>query len=363
MAEREAYEQATGDRAEDARLGVLVGGSRYLRASDQQVTFSIDLVDLDRDQFQSIPVDFLAHGLSTHPQHPHIGALFEKRGPSACVVDLAAAKLLQPIQATSGRAFYGHGAFSPDGALLYAVEIRTDTHEGLITIRDAATLRPRDELPTYGDNPHDCVLLEDRKTLAITNGGGDLLSKRDPSVTFVDIATRKLIERIILPDPKINAGHVAVTKRGDFALVSAPRDGLPELTSLGGITLRTARRKPERMKSPPAITSRLWGECLSVAIHEPSQVVAATCPYGNLLTFWHLERKKLLKSHDLESVRGVTLSLDQRFFIVTYGQGGRLLIATDSLEIVPGSERTTGRFTGSHVYTWRRGGPPPGATS
>ncbi|AKT44038.1 DUF1513 domain-containing protein [Chondromyces crocatus] len=335
------------------RLGVLVGGSSYIHARDQRVSFAVDLLDLDRNELRTIPVDFLAHGFTTHPTRPRLAALFEKRGPSACLVDLAEARLLQPLLATTGRAFYGHGAFSPDGTQLYAVEIRTDTHAGLITIRDTTTLRVLEELPTYGDNPHDCVLLDDEKTLVVTNGGGDLQSKRDPSVTFIDLTSRKLLERIILPDPKINAGHIAVTSRGDFALVSAPRDGLDEKTALGGLSLRSQKRRPERMKAPSAIVSRMVGESLSVAIHEPSRVVAATSPHGGLLTFWHLDRKKLLKSFDLESVRGVTLSLDQSTFIVTHGRGSRLFITTDTLELVAGSETTTGRFTGSHVYTWR----------
>lgn len=341
---------------EGHRLGVLVGGSKYLDPRSGKDVFHIDLLDLDDGGLRSVAVDFLAHGMTTLPGRPEIAAFFEKRGPDACVVDLARARLLRPIVAGSGRAFYGHGIFAPDGGALYSVEIRKDTHEGVLTIRDPRTFDPKGELPTFGLNPHDCVLCDDQRTLAITNGGGALGAPEKeaaPSVAFVDLSTRRLVEKVVFGDPKINAGHVALAKNGDLAVVSAPRDGLPEATSLGGLTLRVARRKAERVREPRSVTSRMLGESLSVTIHDASRTVAATHPLGNLVTFWDLDRGKLRAAVDLPGPRGVTLTADGARFVVSYGQDGSIAqFDAATLAPAPGGREALRSFSGSHVFTW-----------
>lgn len=337
-----------------AERGVVVGGSKLRDTRTGEDVFTIDLYDLDRSAFGEIVVDFLAHGMTTLPGKPHIAALFEKRGPSACIVDLARRKLLQPLVAGTGRLFYGHGAYSADGLLLYSVEIKTDTHEGVLTARDAKTLEPKHEIPTFGDNPHDCVLLADGKTLAITNGGGALGTRRDPSVTFVDLPTMKLVEKHTFSDPKVNAGHIAIAQNGDFAVVSAPRDGLDPATSRGALHLRTGRQKIERVKKPESVTSRMLSESLSVAIHEPTRVVAATNPYSDFVSFWNLDTKKHLRSYDWVSTRGVAVTLDERYFVLSQGKEGSLLfVDPHTLEIVEGGLKDSRRFSGSHIHMWR----------
>lgn len=334
--------------------GVIVGGSKLRDARTGKDVFTIDLYDLDRSHFSEIIVDFLAHGMTTMPGKPHIAALFEKRGPSACVVDLVRRKVIQPLEAGPGRMFYGHGAYSPDGALVYSVEIKTDTHEGVLTARDTRTFEPKFEIPTFGDNPHDCVLLDDQKTLAITNGGGPLGTRKDPSVTFLDLGAMKLVEKHTFSDPKVNAGHIAIAQNGDFAVVSAPRDGLDPASSPGALHLRKGRRKIERVKQPERITARMLSESLSVAIHEPTRVVAVTNPYSDFVSFWNLDTNKHLKSYDWVSTRGVAVTLDERYFVFSQGKEGSLVfVDPTTLELVEGGFKESRRFSGSHIHTWR----------
>ena len=77
--------------------------------------------------------------------------------------------------------------------------------------------------PTYGMAPHDCHLVEGGRTLVITNGGGPVDSPFLPSVTFVDVASRALLEKHEVLDRNRNMGHVALTDNREFAVVSAPR--------------------------------------------------------------------------------------------------------------------------------------------
>lgn len=336
-------------------LGVLIGGSRYVRASTGAPFFTLDLLDLERLKTRAVTLDFLAHGFSTMPGRPTVAAVFEKRGPNAAVVELLEGNV-RAIAAGPKRAFYGHGLFSPDAKLLYGVEIDTETHEGVLSVRDAETWAVVGEIATGGKNPHDALLLDDQTTLVVTNGGGAHGSDALASVAFIDLPSRTVVERVLVGDDALNAGHVAVGKDRSIAVVSAPRDGLDGETSLGGLSLRRAGTSGvlQRMSEPKATTARMIGESLSVAIHEGTGMVAATHPYGHLLTLWSLSESKLLRVFEMKSARGVTLTLDGRYFVVSHGLGGSLaMIDPLTLDYVEGETIEIGRFTGSHVYAWQ----------
>lgn len=342
--------------AQGQSLGVIVGGTSYVDARTGKLHGTLDLMDLDRNELARIPLDFLAHGFTVHPQKPHLAAVFEKRGPGAALVDLSACKLLGYIRTRHQREFYGHGLWSSDGRIVYAVETALDTHAGLMVVRDANGFAELDTFPTYGENPHDCLFVDGGKTLVVTNGGGDLGSSHVPSVTYVDVASRRLLEKVVFSDPKINAGHAVIARDGSLAVCSAPRDGLPQDTSLGGVTIKPRKGKAERMRKPRPVVERMLGESLSLALHEKSGGLAVTNPAGGIVTLWDMRTGRLLRSVDVEAPRGVTLTLDERWFVLASGKLSRLtLVSTKTLEPIQGAPEYEARcFSGSHIYNWKR---------
>jgi len=83
-------------------------------------------------------------------------------------------------------------------------------------------------------------------------------------------------------------------------------------------------------------------------------VVVATSPAGRMVTFWDLHTMRLLKTWEVDSPRGVTLSADGSCFVVSCGMtGGLRLVSTDTLEVLPRDDYGTARLSGSHVYRWR----------
>jgi hypothetical protein len=336
-----------------ARLGTLIGGTRYGDPATQSVRHCLDLLDLDAGatEPERIQLDFLAHGFAPHPTRSE-AALLEKRGPGGAYVDLARKEVIRPIAPMEGHHFYGHGAFSRDASALFAVESDLGSKDGAISVRDPESFAVIDTFPTFGKLPHDCVLIEEGRTLAITNGGGRIDTDEMPCVSFVDVASRKLLERFPVSDPRINTGHVAVSRDRAFVVVSAPRDGLPE-TALGGVSLRSKGGALRYVTQPAAATSRMIGESLSVAIHEKTRTALATHPFGGLITFWNLDTGALFGAFDLPNARGVTLTLDQRYFVVSFGATASLLFfETQPLKPVLDRERGARMFGGSHVYTW-----------
>jgi hypothetical protein len=177
-------------------------------------------------------------------------------------------------------------------------------------------------VPTFGQAPHDCQLLDDGKTMVIANGGGGIDGGALPSVTFVDLASRALLDCVLLDSPRFNAGHVVVTPGGHLALVSAPRDGLPGKTDEpGALSLRPRGGSLTTITRPPAIVDRMRGETLSVVVNEEDGLVLATHPLGDCVSIWRLEDASFLGTIELAGPRGIVMSLDRAWYLVSHLAG------------------------------------------
>lgn len=339
------------------RLGTVLGAGRVEIGLEERNVFCIfDLDDPEAGQ-RVIPLDFFGHGVATDPLDANRVILFEKKGKGACELDLASGSVTRPIATHADRDFYGHGAFSPDGSLLYATEsVISDQYSGAIVVRDGRTLQELGVFPSFGARPHDCVLRDDGKTLVVTNGGGRRPTDGEPCVTYVDVPSQRLIEKVLIPSPEFNAGHLALTSRGDLAVVSASAGGVGR-DGLGAASFRPAGepgRALEIMEEPVEITGRMRGEALSVAIHEPTGVVGITSPFSSLVTFWDLKRSRFLKSLDLAHPRGVGMSLDKSRFVVSYGRSSSLVeVSAETLEPIGGSRQSGLNMVSSHIVIHR----------
>ena len=336
--------------------GRLLGGGRYRASANEGDTrYVLAVIEGSATDPTLIPLPFLPHGIAVSPTDPERIAVFEKIGPGACEIDLSEQRMLHPVETRKDRFFYGHGAYSPDAGLLYATETYLASQRGVIAVRDATDRTLLGEFPTYGSNPHDCQLIEGGSLLLITNGGSTQGDLQAPSVTYVDVNTEQLIERVPLDNHQLNAGHIARSRNGAIAVVSAPRPGLTE-DDLGGVSLRDAGADTLiSMREPAAVVARMRGEALSVAIHEPEQIVAVTHPNGNMVTFWSIRDNRLLRALDFERPRGVTLSTDASRFILSFGKDASVIgIDVETLKPIPESRQRATYITGSHLYNWDR---------
>lgn len=337
------------------QLGVLVGATRFVAEEGAQERFSLDLLDLDAGDAVPIriPLTFPGHGLAMRPGRTHEAVVLEKRGRGGCAVDLVAQRVVRSIEPMPGHAFYGHCAYAWTGDEIFIAETELGSMDGAVSIRDSVRFAVLGTIPTYGVAPHDCHLIERGRTLVVTNGGGPAGSPDLPSVTFIDVKTRALLEKHEFQGGAWKPGHVAVSAGREFASVSAPRDGLPAKGSLGGVALRTRASRPMAMDAPGTVTSRLVGESLSVAIHPAARLAVATHPEADLVTFWSLDAGALATTLELPQPRGVTITLDGKFFVVSYGSDARVVfIEARHLCAVTGHRLGTGIFGGAHLYIW-----------
>lgn len=117
-----------------------------------------------------------------------------------------------------GRAFNGHVIASADGKRLYTTETDLETAEGLIGVRDAASLEKVDEWRTHGMDPHE-LLLDADGSLLVANGGiptlpetGRLkveLHRMDASLVRLDTRNGQLRGQWRVADRRLSLRHMA----------------------------------------------------------------------------------------------------------------------------------------------------------
>lgn len=116
------------------------------------------------------------------------------------------------------RALNGHVIASTDGKRLFTTETDLQTGQGLIGVRDAATLHKLAEWPTQGMDPHELLLDRDGH-LMVANGGiptqpetGRLklhLDRMDSSLARLDSQHGTLLGQWRLPDSRLSLRHMA----------------------------------------------------------------------------------------------------------------------------------------------------------
>ena len=118
-----------------------------------------------------IPLPARGHAAAAHPTRAEAVAIARRPGTFAKVIDCGSGAVLKTLAAPKGRHFYGHGAFSADGHLLFTTENQFATGEGRIGVWDRSLgYRRIDEFPSSGIGPHEILRLSS-VNLAVANGG------------------------------------------------------------------------------------------------------------------------------------------------------------------------------------------------
>lgn len=359
---RSEDETPATDEAAKLVYGAMLCGGRQINpeTNEQRFVFtqlSIDQTIKDKGAKQKLITDigFLAHGVIKNPFADHKVLVFEKKGAGGAEIDLKDNKLATRIKPSKGCAFYGHGAYSVDGKTVYATEYDEETYVGKMTVRDAKDFSVIGEFPTHGEWPHDCQFIDEGKTVAITNGGGNIEGGAIPNVSYVEVATGTLIEKIEFKSELINAGHLIISPNGDLAVAHAMREGLDTREAFGGLSIRPHEGGFKTMFTPASVTGAMKGETLSLCMFPDKKLVAATNPYGSptgIITFWNYETQKYETHLELEQPRGVALTLDESYWVITFGKDnpGAVLVSTETNKLESKPIMFAAASQGSHVY-------------
>lgn len=325
----------------------IIGGSRYLdREQANAECFALVLANLERRECQRIALDFLVHGVCLTPHRPTQLVCCEKIGAHGAIVDLEQLALVKPLPLPAGREFYGHCAFSADGATLYTTEVVRESGEGLIAVRDGESGEIEGEFPSYGLSPHECQLVDGGRTMVVTNGGGGA-NEDLPNVAYIDVASRALIKHEKPDNFRLNTGHFAIAEDESLVVVSAPRKGSPA-GSNGGVSIQPQGKKLQAVSKPKKTVANMKGEALSVLT--VGELAFVTHPDGDMLTVWSTANRSPIKRIDMPQPRGLALSVDKKHLVIAYGREASLIqLRLDTLELRPSTHFPMAFISGSHI--------------
>lgn len=259
------------------------------------------------------------------------GVVFARQpGTFAVVFDPAGQEAPLTLTSVTGRHFFGHGVFSPDGRLLYATESDFDAAQGVVGIYDATDgYRRLGEFPTHGTGPHEMLLMPDGVTLVVANGGIEThpdygrselnIETMDPSVVFIDRRDGALVGQLRLDGGlhQLSIRHMAIDARSRVwfgcqykgapsqspQLVGyASMDGVIKLINLPNDTLRDLRNYVG-----------------SVAASADGNTIAISSPEGDLLVAIDADAGQPRLVQTLRS--GCGLAADGAGFVASSGMG------------------------------------------
>jgi hypothetical protein len=251
-------------------------------------------------------------------------------GTFAAVIDIDSRAGPVTIASVPGRHFYGHGAFSPDGALLYATENDFDNAAGMIGVYDARdAFRRIGEFATYGVGPHEMLLLPDGVTLAVANGGIEThpdfgraklnIATMKPSLVTLDRRDGRLLSKHELPQElhQLSIRHMDVASDGSLWFGCQFEGSQSETPPLIGKALPGDAMMLHQL--PSGVLSGFRNYIGSVAANRAAGTVAFTSPQGNQVAVLDAKSGDVVQHRQLVEVCGV--APDHQGYLLTTGTG------------------------------------------
>lgn len=255
-------------------------------------TYGAALVSDHGDIISTVGLPDRGHDLTFSPRTGQAVVFARQPGTFAVVFDPGGKRPAQTLGSIERRHFFGHGAFSPDGRLLYATENDFEAARGVIGIYDATNGFVRiGEFDTFGVGPHEVLLSADGTTLVVANGGIEThpdfgrtelnLETMDPSLVFIDAASGGLIGQLRLAAElhQLSIRHLAFDAMGRVWFGCQVR-GAPE-TRPQLIGYATREGEIKLIELPDDALGKLGNYVGSVAASRDGALVAVSSPEGN----------------------------------------------------------------------------------
>ena len=344
---------------------IILSGGSYIDSNTTQ--HALIIINITTQEKRVIDTPFMAHDILIDPNNKYRVYCFEKNGRNAGEIDLQKKVVIRTFHSTEGKNFSGHAAFSKDGENLYCIENNIDNNLdkrlGNIIVRHSKTLATGKQLLTGGLSAHDCHLL-DKQTLVVSNAGQS--DSKQPSLINVALDTEKISQHVQTTSDNthhaLNYAHFEISKENDLVVASAPllqqsndQDNKLITKHSGGVSIKTTDSQLITMSKPEVVIERMTGEALSIEISQHTRIAAITHPDANLLTFWSIDKKEIVKAFGIEKPRGISQTIDGKNFIVSYGNKAAMAqISVSDLTPLPDSIVQPTHASGEHIINWSK---------
>lgn len=322
-----------------------------IRAANARSTFAASCVGADGTHAVAVfghegeglrltPLPARGHDVALRPGTREAVVFARRPGRFAVVFDLDGAAPPRQFDSEDGRHFFGHGVYSSDGRLLFSSENDIAGSRGVLGIRDvAAGYKPIGNFATGGVGPHDVALLSDSRTIVVANGGIDTdpngrdpidLSSMRPSLSYVDLASGDLLERVELEHDlhELSIRHLAVGANDTVVFGCQWEGDRTARPALIGCHRRGG--KPSFVEVDPSVLRRLRNYIGSVAVDRSGEIAVASAPKGGLAVYLDVATRRYLGASEIGDVCGLAPAEAARELMLTSGTG---LIRTEHTDM------------------------------
>lgn len=288
----------------------------------------------------TIPLPARGHAATAHPLRPEAIAFARRPGTFAMVIDCIHGRILATLNAPEGRHFYGHGAFSRDGTLLFTPENDYDNGRGVIGVwdRDAAWLRVG-EFSSGGIGPHEMLRLPGKDVFVVANGGIEThpdtgraklnIPEMRPNLTYVT-STGQALDQVAPPDHMNSLRHLAVTEDGLVGCALQWQGDRSEAPAL--LALHHRGEALKLVQAPDGPHPQLNGYAGSISFTGQGEHVAITSPRGGVVQIFTRDGQ-FVKQHAMDDVCGVAPGQADSF-LATAGTGRIAVVDASGIEIL-----------------------------
>lgn len=314
------------------------------------------------------PVPERAHHITVNAAHGFYIVVARRPGTWLMLGDLATGKLHTELRVPADRHLFGHGVLSPDSALFYTTESDFNDMSGdsgrVVEWRvqgegASAALERLREFPSYGIGPHELLLHPNGDTLIIANGGIRTHPDRDrdnlnvatmqPSLTYIDRHSGALLEQHVMPPEFHQSGirHLDVNAEGLVAL-GMQFEGEPFME----VPLIATHRRGEALRlllAPPELQPQMKQYVGSVRFDTGGRYFAASCPKGNLISFWDALDGTLLHTTRARDGCGVCAVEDGFVFSTGTGRVAQIDLATNVITDLETDADLATMFWDNHI--------------
>ncbi|TAU55704.1 DUF1513 domain-containing protein [Rhizobium leguminosarum] len=285
-----------------------------IRAADG--SFAIATVTERGEIVDQVTLPARAHGMAFSASTGKTVAFARRPGTYAMIFDPWNKSEPIVINSREDRHFYGHGAFSPDGRLLYASENDFDGNRGMIGLYDATDRFARiGEFETYGIGAHDMTVSDDGRLLIVANGGIEThpdfgrtklnLGEMQPSLALIDAATGALVEKHVLPAEwaELSTRHVDLDGEGRIWFACQYEGHRKDLPPLVGHFAKGENLS--FIDLPEETTRRLANYVGAIAVNRSEGLVGITSPKGGASVTLDAKSGKVLAETVVPDAAGI----------------------------------------------------------
>lgn len=310
-----------------------------------------------------------AHAVALSSNTDFFAVIARRPGRFMLIGDTVSGKILQEIEATEGRHFYGHGVFANDDEFFYTTESDYEDMQGdsgrigvwkIHKPLNGIVLERVNQFPTYGVGPHELLMMPDQQTLVVANGGirthpdseREILNvdSMQPSLVYINRFTGELLEQKRLPAEFHQASirHLDINVQGQVAM-SMQFEGEPFLR----VPLLATHQRGEairQMLAPEQVQSQLAQYVGSIRYDTSGHFLVASCPRANVLTFWDAQSGEFLNQVRARDACGVCAYKDGFLYSAGTGQIRYYDLTQQAItNFTLGGDFTNGLFWDNHL--------------